>query len=114
MPIYEFQCLQCKKKFSELIGVVYKEDEISCPKCGGKKLKKLISRFSFFKSEEEKLESLVDPSKIGDMNDPKNLKKWAKRLGKEMGEDLPEDFDEELEKAEEEMAAEKEIEQEEE
>jgi putative FmdB family regulatory protein len=34
MPVYEYVCLDCKKKFSEAIPVsVYDPDKIKCPKC---------------------------------------------------------------------------------
>ena len=47
------------------------------------------------KSEEDRLESLADPSKLGDVdeNDPKSMARWMKKMGQEMGEDLGEDFD---------------------
>jgi hypothetical protein len=56
---------------------------------------KLISRVARVRSEESRLESLADPSKLGDLdeNDPASMARWMKRMGKEMGEDLGEDFD---------------------
>jgi len=46
------------------------------------------------------MESLADPSQLGDMDDPKAMRRWAKEMGKEMGEDLGDDFDEYLDAAE--------------
>ena len=43
MPIYEYLCLDCKKPFSFLVGVVADSGEPRCTRCGGKKLRKLIS-----------------------------------------------------------------------
>jgi hypothetical protein len=56
---------------------------------------KLISRVARVRSEESRMESLADPSKLGDLdeNDPASMARWMKRMGKEMGEDLGEDFD---------------------
>jgi hypothetical protein len=42
---------------------------------------------------------MSDPSKMGNLEDPKELHSWMKRMGKEMGEDLGDDFDEMLEEA---------------
>ncbi|MBU1023548.1 FmdB family transcriptional regulator [bacterium] len=40
MPIYEFQCTECKEIFEELVGVGKRMHK--CPECGGKG-KKIIS-----------------------------------------------------------------------
>jgi putative FmdB family regulatory protein len=101
MPIYEYLCLNCKKSFAFLIGVVADSGEPRCTRCGGKKLRKLISRVARVRSKESSLEDLADPSKLGDMDDPKAMARWAKEMGKsvadETGEELPEDFDEMME-----------------
>lgn len=68
---------------------------------------RLISRVARIRSEESRLESLADPSKLGglDENDPASMARWMKRMGKEMGEDLGEDVDSMVDQAmEEEMA----------
>jgi len=56
---------------------------------------RLISRVARVRSEESRLESLADPSKLGglDENDPASMARWMRRMGKEMGEDMGEDFD---------------------
>ncbi|PIS16183.1 MAG: FmdB family transcriptional regulator [Candidatus Portnoybacteria bacterium CG09_land_8_20_14_0_10_44_13] len=43
MPIYEFRCKKCGKKFEQL--VLKKSETVSCPKCGHKKTEKLFSAF---------------------------------------------------------------------
>jgi hypothetical protein len=56
---------------------------------------RLISRIARVRSEESRLESLADPSKLGglDENDPAGMARWMKRMGKELGEDMGEDID---------------------
>jgi putative FmdB family regulatory protein len=101
MPIYEYLCLDCKKPFSYLVGVVADSGEPECSRCGGKKLRKLISRVARLRTKKSSVEDLADPSKLGDMDDPKAMARWAKEMGRTMadetGEELPEDFDEMLE-----------------
>ena len=101
MPIYEYLCLNCKKPFSFLAGVVADSGEPRCTRCGGKKLRKLISRVARVRSKKSSLEHLADPSKLGDTDDPKAMARWAKAMGKSMaeetGEELREDFDEMIE-----------------
>jgi hypothetical protein len=62
---------------------------------------RLISRVARVRSEERRLESLADPSKLSglDENDPASMARWMKRMGKELGEDVGEDFDSMVEEA---------------
>jgi hypothetical protein len=53
------------------------------------------------RSKESSLEDLADPTKLGDLEDPKAMARWAKEVGKsvadETGEELPENFDDMIE-----------------
>ncbi len=66
-------------------------------------MSRLMSRFAMPRSEESRMESLADPSRMGDIdeNDPKSVARMMKRMGKEMGEEFngPE-FDEAVEEME--------------
>ena len=44
MPIYEFECKKCGRRFEELVRRF--DEEIICEVCGSKNLKKLMSEFS--------------------------------------------------------------------
>ena len=95
MPIYEYQCDGCRRRVSLLIRSISNPGPVRCPRCGSEALTRLLSRFATPKSEEARLESLADPSGLGDLDesDPQSLARWMKRMGKEMGEDLGDDFD---------------------
>ncbi|HSV72805.1 MAG TPA: zinc ribbon domain-containing protein [Chthonomonadales bacterium] len=98
MPIFEYTCDACDKRFSALVGVLADSKPPSCPQCGAVKLTKRVSRFARVRSEDEALESLADESAIGDIeNDPKAMRKWVREMGKAMDEDVGEDFDAALE-----------------
>jgi putative FmdB family regulatory protein len=99
MPIFEYRCGDCHRRFSLLVGVVAGATEMRCPRCGGEQLRKLISRFASPRSEEDALDALADPTKMGDLEDPKQMVQWMKRMGREMGEDLGDDFEEMVEEA---------------
>lgn len=45
MPLFEFECKKCGQQFEALIRP-HDDDNVSCPKCGSKKLRKLISGFT--------------------------------------------------------------------
>jgi len=47
MPIYEYQCLDCSKRFDELIGSFNKEDDVNCPGCHSNHVHRLMSCFGF-------------------------------------------------------------------
>ena len=66
-------------------------------------MSRLMSRFAMPRSEESRMESLADPSRMGDVdeNDPRSVARMMKRMGKEMGDEFsgPE-FDEAVEEIE--------------
>jgi hypothetical protein len=66
-----------------------------CNGCGGERLIKLISRVAYLRSDEDRMERLADPSRLGDCdeNDPASMARWMKRMGKELGEDMGTDLD---------------------
>ncbi len=101
MPIYEYRCRDCGKKSTFVTLSVKSALTPRCKKCGGVNMAKLVSRVAVSRSEESRLESLADPSKLAglDENDPKSMARWMKRMGKEMGEEMGEDFDQSIEEA---------------
>jgi putative FmdB family regulatory protein len=106
VPIYEYHCQDCRRRVSILVRSISHPAAPACPRCGGRNLDRLMSRFARVRSEESRLDALADPSALGglDENDPQSVARWAKKMGKEMGEDLGEDFDQVMEEAMEEEA----------
>ena len=90
MPIYEYYCRHCKRRVEILTLRAQDRKDPSCPLCRGKDLRRLLSRFVSMKSEDARLESLADPSKLSglDENDPASMARWLKRMGREFGEDV--------------------------
>lgn len=101
MPIYEYLCRSCGREFGKLVLSEEDRKSLACPKCGGRDLERLMSRFRAVRSQESRLERLADPSSLAglDENDPASVAKWAKRMGKEAGEDLGDDFDQMVDEA---------------
>src|SRR5690242_15585284 len=99
MPLFEFRCQDCNRRFTLLVGMTAQSAKKQCPRCGSESLRKLISRFAVVRSEEDLLDSMADPSSIGDPEDPKAMADWMRRVSREMGEDLGDDFDEMVEEA---------------
>jgi putative FmdB family regulatory protein len=96
MPIYEYRCVSCQRVFSFLVGVVAESGKPACPRCGGKRLTKLISRVARVRSKDAVLEDLADPGAMGDLDDPKAMANWAKKMGRALGDETGEDFGDDL------------------
>ena len=98
MPLFEYICSKCNRKFTWLVGVVADPTPPTCDKCGAQQaVRKPVSRFARLRSDEETLNALADPESIGDLDDTATMRRWAKDVGKEMGEDIGEEFEEYLE-----------------
>ena len=106
MPIYEYRCEDCGRVSSFLVRTIHESPQPRCRRCQGGRMTRLISRVARVRSEESRLESLADPSKLGglDENDPAGMARWMKRMGKELGEDMGEDIDAMVDEAMEEEA----------
>lgn len=46
MPLFEYECRKCGKRFSLLVGVTAEKARLACPKCGSRQARKLISRIA--------------------------------------------------------------------
>jgi len=99
MPLYEYRCLDCKKRSTVLVLSLANHASPACSHCQSGLVERIMSRFASPKSEEARLEALVDPSNLGglDENDPQSMARFMKKMGKEMGEDLGDDLSEAIE-----------------
>lgn len=101
MPIYEYDCGDCRRRVSVFIRSFAAAADAACPRCGGRRLTRVMSRFSTVKSEDARLESLADSASFGDLdeNDPTSVARFMKKMGREFGDDLGEDFDSAVDEA---------------
>ncbi|KPJ64928.1 hypothetical protein AMK68_00025 [candidate division KD3-62 bacterium DG_56] len=53
MPVFEYRCHACGRRFAWLEGVVDDRTKPACPHCGGTDIKRLISRFAVSRSEDD-------------------------------------------------------------
>ena len=100
MPIYEYQCDGCHRQFQRLMMGKEDEKNVFCPNCGGRSLKKLISRVAYHVSEQDRL-AAFDPAAPKDgsfYKDSRNIGLHAKKRAQQMGVDLGKGFENKLEK----------------
>jgi putative FmdB family regulatory protein len=101
MPIYEYECGDCRRRVSLLVRSLAAASAPACPRCGGANLTRLMSRFSTIKSEDARMESLADSASAGDIdeNDPASVARFMKKMGREFGDDLGDDFESAMDEA---------------
>ncbi len=97
MPIYEFVCGQCGRKFRKLVGMIAQPAPLQCPRCQSTELNRQISRFARVRGEDESYDALADEMEGVDENDPRAMRRLMRTMGDEMGEDMEEDFDQMME-----------------
>ena len=98
MPIYEYVCAHCEKRFRKLVGMIANPTSLQCPKCQSEDLKRQISRFARVRNEDETLDSLADEMEAaGDSDDPKTLRRLMKQMGGALDEDMDEEFEQMME-----------------
>jgi putative FmdB family regulatory protein len=103
MPIYEYRCHDCRRRVSLFYrSFAASEEQPACPRCGGTRLTRLISRVAVVRSEESHLDDLADPSMLDDLdeNDPKSLARWMRKMSDEVGEEMPSEFGEVMDRLE--------------
>lgn len=101
MPIYEYECANCRRPVSVLVRRISSPEAPACPRCGGTALTRLMSRFWSPRSEEDRLESLASSADAGDIdeNDPASVARFMKKMGRELGDDLGDDFESAMDEA---------------
>ena len=102
MPIYRYQCLNCKKRFEVFLSYQeYGANKVFCPHCKSEHIQRRIERVRVAKSEESRLDALTDTSSLeGLEDDPRALGKMMRKMSNEMGEDVGPEFNEVVDRLE--------------
>ncbi len=82
MPIYEYNCNNCKKKVS-IFFKSYDAASASCPKCGSKDMQRLFSTFKVKKTYMDIYEDILSDRQLERgllSNNPKALADWNRRM----------------------------------
>lgn len=102
MPSYDYVCLNCQQRFDVFMSYSeYGTKPVNCVHCGSDKIRRRLTKVRIAKSEDSRMESMMDESALQGMeNDPQALGQMMKKMGKEMGEDLPPEFDDVVDRLE--------------
>lgn len=95
MPVYEYACLDCKKRISILLSLAERERGVACPQCGSRNLRPLVSRFRTARGEEQRLDELADRHEVsGEPDSAAGMRDWLREAGKAMDDDMADEFEE--------------------
>jgi putative FmdB family regulatory protein len=95
MPVYEYRCLKCKKRYSALVGMTAEDSEATCPACGGNEAERLVSRFARVRSEDDRLDAIADHLEtMGEPESPNEMRHLVRELGKALDDDVSDEMEE--------------------
>lgn len=95
VPVYEYRCQNCNRKFSALIGMTAEPDDEKCPHCGSTNTAKLVSRFARLRSEDDRIDAMADQlESIGEPDSPTQMREMMREMGKAMDEDVSDEMEE--------------------
>jgi putative FmdB family regulatory protein len=102
MPHYPYTCRNCRKRFEVFMTFSeYGTRRVICPHCQSEEVQRRITRVRVARSEESRMESLADPSKLDGLeDDPKAMGRMMREMSREMGEELGPEFDEVVDRLE--------------
>ncbi len=102
MPLYEYRCLNCRRRLTVLVRTSSQDTAPLCEHCGSADLSRLISRFAVHRSAGAGLDASIDAEDFGgvDSQDPKAMASLMHRMQKEMGEESTPEFEEMVEEME--------------
>lgn len=95
MPVFEYRCEACRRKFAVLVGMTAGEQAIQCPSCAGTQVEKLISRFVRGKTEDDRIDEMADRLELyGEPSEGQEARRLMRELGKATDEDMADEMEE--------------------
>jgi putative FmdB family regulatory protein len=98
MPLYEYRCGACGRRYSVLVGVVAGENDLRCPSCGADEPERLISKFVRGRSEDQRIDEVADRlESMGEPDSPGEVRHVAREMGKALDDDMSDEMEELME-----------------
>jgi len=69
MPLYEFLCLDCKKRSTVLVLSLARQAPAPCSYCTSARVERILSRFASPKSEEARLNASLDLKNLAGLDE---------------------------------------------
>ncbi|MCZ7671226.1 MAG: zinc ribbon domain-containing protein [Chloroflexi bacterium] len=103
MPVYEYRCQDCRRLVRLTFSFAeYGQVEPVCSHCASTNLTRKINRIAVAKSEDARMDSLMDDSALANLSedDPRAMGQFMRKMSREMGEDMGDEFNEVVERLE--------------
>lgn len=103
MPQYTFKCDACQRLANLFFSYAEYDTAVPvCPHCHSRQMRRRINRVSVAKSEDARLDSLMDDSALAglDEEDPQAIGQFMRKMSREMGEDMGDEFNEVVDRLE--------------
>lgn len=95
MPVFEYRCDACGRRFSALVGMTAGADEVRCPYCGGGSASKLVSRPGRYRTEDDRIDEVAERLESMDEDaSPSVIRERMREVGKALDEDASDEFEE--------------------
>ncbi len=95
MPIFEYRCASCGRRFSALVGMTAGADDVRCPHCGSLSASKLVSRPGRYRTEDDRIDDVANRLEaMGDDASPSLVRERMREVGKALDEDASDEFEE--------------------
>jgi putative FmdB family regulatory protein len=69
MPLYEYLCLDCKKRSTVLVLSLANQAPATCSHCACVRMERILSRFASPKSDEARLDASLDLNNLAGLNE---------------------------------------------
>ncbi len=96
MPHYDYSCQNCGRR-TRLFMTFAEYDRAApvCAHCGSANLQRRVGRVAIARSEDSRLDTLMDDDALAGLeDDPRAMGQLMRRMGREMGEDLDGELEE--------------------
>ena len=102
MPIYEYRCKGCSKKFSILVRTYSVPHTGGCPECGCANIERVMSTFAYHRSARDVMDEAGEPTlspRPDYYRDPRNVGRWTEKRFKQLGLDVPPEINRQIQAA---------------
>lgn len=95
MPIFEYRCADCGRKFSALVGMTAEPDDSRCPHCKSLLTIKLVSRPGRYRTEDDRVEEIAGRMEaMGEPDSPTLMREAMREMGKALDDDASDEMEE--------------------
>lgn len=94
MPVFEYRCADCGRRFSALVGMTADPDDSRCPHCASLDTAKLVSRPGRYRVEDDRIDEVADRLEaLDDGTSPATVREAMREVGRALDDDASEEME---------------------